>query len=170
VPITNVNVSTSVSTTGSDVQGATASVDRPANRLQPPRRASPPPRPTPSKSHLDVERYTPLVQKDSSPSSSSMPPSLPMRQSGIGIELEATVIGNQAAVTQALQKLSQSRFSALQSIRTGPDQVRAQQAKANAAMADVKQAQARVDQALLNLSYTHITAPTTGIVNKRTCR
>ena len=77
------------------------------------------------------------------------------------------MIGNQAAVTQALQKLSQSRFQAVQSVKTGPDQVKAQQAKANAAMADVKQAQAKVDQALLNLGYTHITAPTTGIVNKK---
>jgi membrane fusion protein (multidrug efflux system) len=52
-------------------------------------------------------------------------------------------------------------------VKNGPDQVRAQQAKANAAMADVKQSQAKVDQAQLNLSYTHITAPTTGIVNKK---
>jgi membrane fusion protein, multidrug efflux system len=34
-------------------------------------------------------------------------------------------------------------------------------------MADVKQAQAKVDQARLNLGYTHITAPVTGIVNKK---
>jgi membrane fusion protein (multidrug efflux system) len=34
-------------------------------------------------------------------------------------------------------------------------------------MADVKEAQAKVDQALLNLSYTHITAPIGGIVNKK---
>jgi membrane fusion protein (multidrug efflux system) len=45
--------------------------------------------------------------------------------------------------------------------------VHAQEAKANAAMADVKQAQAKVDQAVLNLSYTKITAPATGVVNKK---
>ncbi len=77
------------------------------------------------------------------------------------------MIAQQAAVTQAIQKLAQSRFQSAQSIKTGPDQVRVQQAKANAALADVKQAQAKVDQADLNLSYTHITAPTTGIVNKK---
>ena len=52
-------------------------------------------------------------------------------------------------------------------MKNAPDQVRVQQAKANAALADVKQAQAKVDQAVLNLSYTHITAPTSGIVNKK---
>ena len=35
-------------------------------------------------------------------------------------------------------------------------------------MADVKQAQAKVDQAALNLSYTHITAPTPASSTKRT--
>jgi membrane fusion protein (multidrug efflux system) len=34
-------------------------------------------------------------------------------------------------------------------------------------VADVKQAQAKVDQAKLNLSYTKILAPTAGIVNKK---
>jgi len=77
------------------------------------------------------------------------------------------VIAQQAAVSEALQKLAQSRFQSAQSIKTGPDQVRVQQARANAAIADVKQAQAKVDQARLNLSYTHITAPVTGIVNKK---
>jgi membrane fusion protein (multidrug efflux system) len=83
------------------------------------------------------------------------------------LEAEATVIANQAAVTQSLQKLSQSRFQAAESSKNGPQQVRAQEAKANSAMADVKVAQAKVDQAQLNLSYTHIVAPTTGIINKK---
>jgi membrane fusion protein, multidrug efflux system len=83
------------------------------------------------------------------------------------LEAEATVIGQQAAVSQALQKLAQSRFQAAQSVKNAPDTVRVQQAKANSALADVKQAQAKVDQAVLNLSYTHITAPTSGIVNKK---
>ena len=42
-----------------------------------------------------------------------------------------------------------------------------QEAIANAALANVRQAQARVDQAQLNLGYTKITAPATGIVNKK---
>ena len=42
-----------------------------------------------------------------------------------------------------------------------------QQARATAAGADVKQAQARVDQAKLNLSYVHVVAPVAGIVNKK---
>ncbi|HKO19569.1 MAG TPA: HlyD family secretion protein, partial [Acidobacteriaceae bacterium] len=48
-----------------------------------------------------------------------------------------------------------------------PGQIRVEQSRAAAAEAMVKQAQARVDQAKLNLSYTKILAPTAGIVNKK---
>jgi membrane fusion protein (multidrug efflux system) len=168
VPITSVNVTTSVSTTSSDVQGATAAVDQARKEEQAAEARVTAAKANAVKSHLDVDRYTPLVQKDviSKQQFDAAVAADAANQAAV-LEAEATVIGNQAAVTQALQKLSQSRYQASQSVRTGPDQVKAQQAKANAAMADVKQAQAKVDQAALNLGYTHITAPATGIVNKK---
>jgi membrane fusion protein (multidrug efflux system) len=168
VPITSVNVTTSVSTTSSDVQGATAAVDQSRKEEAAAQARVTAAKANALKSHLDVERYTPLVQKDviSKQQFDAAVAADAANQAAV-LEAEATVIGNQAAVTQALQKLSQSRYQASQSVRTGPDQVKAQQAKANSAMADVKQAQAKVDQAQLNLGYTHITAPATGIVNKK---
>ena len=168
VPITSVNVNTSVDTTNSDVQGSTASVEQARKQAAAAEARVTAAKANAVKSHLDVERYTPLVQKDviSKQQFDAAVAADASNQAAV-LEAEATVIANQAQVTQALQKLSQSRFQAAQSIKTGPDQVRAQQAKANAAMADVKQAQAKVDQAALNLGYTHITAPTAGIVNKK---
>ena len=168
VPITSVNVNTSVDTTGSDVQSSTAAVDQSRKQEQAAEARVTAAKANALKSHLDVERYTPLVQKDviSKQQYDAAVAADASNQAAV-LEAEANVIASQAQVTEALQKLSQSRYQSAQSIKTGPDQVRAQQAKANAAMADVKQAQAKVDQALLNLSYTHITAPTTGIVNKK---
>jgi len=168
VPITNVNVTTSVDTTSSDVQGATAAVDQARKQEAAAEARVIAAKATALKSHLDVDRYTPLVQKDviSKQQYDAAVATDASNQAAV-LEAEANQIGSQAQVTQALQKLSQSRYQAAQSVRTGPDQVRAQQAKANSAMADVKQAQARVDQAQLNLGYTHITAPVTGIVNKK---
>jgi membrane fusion protein (multidrug efflux system) len=168
VPITSVNVTTSVDTTSSDVQGATASVDQARKQEQAAEARVAAAKANAVKSHLDVERYTPLVQKDviSKQQYDAAVAADAANQASV-LEAEATQIANQAMVTQALQKLSQSRYQAAQSVKTGPDQVRAQQARANAAMADVKQSQAKVDQAFLNLSYTKITAPTTGIVNKK---
>ncbi len=168
VPITNVNTRTSVSTTSSDVQGAVATVEQARKQAQAAQARVDAAKATALKSHLDVERYTPLVQKDViSKQQFDAAVATDASNSASVLEAEATVIAQQAMVTQALQKLAQSRFQAAQSVNTAPDQIRAQQAKANSAMADVKQAQARVDQARLNLSYTHITAPTAGIVNKK---
>jgi membrane fusion protein (multidrug efflux system) len=168
VPITSVNVNTSVSTTGSDVQGVAATVDQARKQEQAAEARVAQAKANAVKSHLDVERYTPLVQKDViSKQQYDAAVAADAGNSAAVLEAEATVIAQQAAVTQAIQKLAQSRFQAAQSVKTGPDQVRAQQARANAALAAVKQAQAQVDQAQLNLSYTHITAPTTGIVNKK---
>jgi membrane fusion protein (multidrug efflux system) len=168
VPITSVNVNTSVSTTGSDVQGSTASVEQARKEAQAAEARVVAAKATAVKSHLDVERYTPLVEKDviSKQQFDAAVATDAANQAAV-LEAEANVIGQQAAVTNAIQKLAQSRYQAAQSVKTGPDQVRVQQAKANSALADVKQAQAKVDQALLNLGYTHITAPTTGIVNKK---
>ncbi|WP_158792725.1 HlyD family secretion protein [Granulicella sp. L60] len=168
VPITNVNVNTSVSTTGSDVQGSTAAVDQAKKQAQAAEARVAAAKANAVKSRLDVERYTPLVQKDViSKQQFDAAVATDASNTAAVLEAEATVIAQEAAVTQAIQKLAQSRFQAAQSIRTAPDQVRVQQARANSALADVKQAQAKVDQAELNLSYTHITAPTTGIVNKK---
>jgi len=168
VPITSVNVNTSVSTTGSDVTGSTATVEQARKEAQAAEARVVAAKANAVKSHLDVERYTPLVEKDviSKQQYDAAVATDAANQAAV-LEAEANVIGQQAAVSQSIQKLAQSRFQAAQSVKTGPDQVRVQQAKANSALADVKQAQARVDQALLNLGYTHITAPTTGIVNKK---
>lgn len=168
VPITSVNVNTSVSTTSSDVQGATAAVEQARKEAQAAEARVAQAKANAVKSHLDVERYTPLVQKDViSKQQFDAAVAADAGNAAAVLEAEATVIGKQAAVNQAIQKLAQSRSTAAESVKTGPNQVKAQEAKANAAMADIKQAQAKVDQAMLNLGYTHITAPTSGIVNKK---
>jgi len=168
VPITNVNVTTSVDTTSSDVQGSTAAVDQARKQEQAAEARVAAAKANAVKSRLDVERYTPLVEKDviSKQQYDAAVATDASNQAAV-LEAEANQIASQAQVTQSLQKLSQSRYQSAQSIKTGPDQVRAQQARANSAMADVKQSQAKVDQAVLNLGYTHITAPIGGIINKK---
>jgi membrane fusion protein (multidrug efflux system) len=168
VPITSVSTTTTVSTTSSDVQGSTAAVDQARKQEAAAEARVVAAKANALKSRLDVERYTPLVQKDviSKQQYDAAVATDASNQASV-LEAEANQIAAQAQVTQALQKLAQSRYTAAESVRNGPDQVRAQQAKANSAIATVKEQQAKLDQALLNLSYTHITAPTTGIVNKK---
>ena len=168
VPIITTTTATTITTTGYDVQGATAAVAQAQKQAQAAEARVAQARANATKSQLDVDRYTPLVEKDviSKQQFDAAVAAAAANKAAV-LEAEASVIAQQSAVTQAIQKLSQAKSEAVQSVKTGPDQVRAQQAKANAALADVKQAQAKVDQAVLNLSYTRVTAPTSGIVNKK---
>jgi membrane fusion protein (multidrug efflux system) len=76
---------------------------------------------------------------------------------------------NEAAAAQFVQQ-ARSRLAGSQanhqSAETGPQQVSSTQARARAAIADVEQKRAALEQAELNLQYTRIVAPVTGEVNK----
>jgi membrane fusion protein (multidrug efflux system) len=69
------------------------------------------------------------------------------------------------AVRQARSRLGQSEASR-QSAETGPQQVSSTRARARAAIADVQQKRAALEQAELTLHYTQIVAPISGEVNK----
>jgi membrane fusion protein (multidrug efflux system) len=68
-------------------------------------------------------------------------------------------------VEQARSRLAQSEATR-QSAETGPQQVSSTRARARAAIADVQQKRAALEQAQLNLQYTQIVAPISGEVNK----
>ena len=68
---------------------------------------------------------------------------------------------------QASGRLRQAQAE-LETARTGPEQVSVARSKADSALAAVKMSKAALDQAELNLSYSRIIAPVTGVVGKRT--
>jgi membrane fusion protein (multidrug efflux system) len=69
------------------------------------------------------------------------------------------------AVQQARSQLGQSEATR-ESAETGPQQVSFTRARARAAISDVQQKRALLEQAQLNLQYTQIVAPVNGEVNK----
>ena len=71
----------------------------------------------------------------------------------------------QQAVQQARSRLAGSEANA-QSAETAPQQVSSTRDRARAALADVQQKRAALEQAQLNLRYTKIVAPVSGQVNK----
>src|ERR1700674_5785394 len=71
----------------------------------------------------------------------------------------------QQAVQQARSRLAGSEANA-QSAETAPQQVSSTKDRARAAVADVQQKRALLEQAQLNLQYTKIVAPVSGEVNK----
>jgi membrane fusion protein (multidrug efflux system) len=168
VPITSVTSSTNIGTSSSDVTGGQAAVAQAQQQLKAAQARVSQAQANALKAQLDVDRYTPLVQKDViSKQQYDAAVAAASANTAAVLEAQADVIAGQEAVRQAQQRLAQSRFQAQQSVKNGPQQVRAQQARANSMLAAVKQAQAKVDQARLNLGYCHITAPIAGIINKK---
>jgi membrane fusion protein (multidrug efflux system) len=81
----------------------------------------------------------------------------------------AAARANEAAAQETVQQ-AQSRLTGSEanhrSAETGPQQVSSSRARARAAIADVEEKRAALEQAELNLQYTKIVAPVTGEVNK----
>ncbi len=168
VPITSVTSRTSVSTSSSDVQSAAAQIAQAQKQAEAAQARVDQAKANAIKSRLDVERYTPLVQKDViSKQQYDAAVAADAGNTAAVLDAQAMVLAQQAGVTQAVAKLAQARSMASQAQRNASGQVKAEQAQANAQLARVKQAEAQVAQAKLNLSYAHILAPTAGIVSKK---
>ena len=168
VPITSITVGTNVSTSASDVKGSADQVEQARKQVEAAVARVDQAKANAQKAQDDVDRYSPLVQKDviSKQQYDTAVQALAAAKASV-VEAEANVLAQQNAVSNASARLSQAQAQSLQSVKNGPGQVRVEQSRAAAAAASVKQAEARVEQAKLNLSYTHITAPTAGIVNKK---
>ena len=168
VPITSVSSTTQISTSTSDVTASSASVAQAQKQTEAAEARVIQAKANALKAQLDVERYTPLVQKDViSKQQYDQAVATANSTTAAVLESQADVIGAQEAVRQAQQKVAQSRFQAQQAAKNGPEQVKAQEAKAQSMLATVKQAQAKLEQARLNLQYCKITAPTAGIISKK---
>jgi membrane fusion protein (multidrug efflux system) len=81
----------------------------------------------------------------------------------------AAARANESAAQQFVEQAFSRQVQAdanHQYAETGPQQVSSTKARARAAVADVEQKRAQLEQALLNLQYTKIIAPVSGEVNK----
>jgi len=168
VPITQVSVSTTVSTTASDVKGSTDMVEQAEKQVEAAHARVEEAKANAQKAQDDVDRYTPLVQKDviSKQQYDAAVAAAAASKAAVA-EAEDSELAQQNAVASARQRLAEAEAQSDQSVKNGPGQVRVQQSRAEAAEAAIQQAQAKVEQARLNLSYTRITAPVAGIVNKK---
>ncbi len=168
VPITNVSVRTTVTTSGQDVQSNAASVQQAQANAQAMQARILEAQANALKAQTDVDRYTPLVQRDviSKQQYDAAVASATAAQAQVD-EMQRDAAAAQEQVRAAQQRFASARAQQAQSQQNAPKQVAVQQARATAAEASVKQAQARVDQAQLNLSYTKIVAPVDGIVSRK---
>src|ERR1700723_2437107 len=121
-----------------------------------------------AKSDADLERYEQLVAKEdiSHQQYDQAVAAAKANRSGV-VSAGASVLAAEQAVQQAKGKLSQTRAD-LRSAETAPQQVSMTRAKAESADAQARERKAQLDQAELNLSYSVVRSPVTGIIGKKT--
>jgi membrane fusion protein (multidrug efflux system) len=121
-----------------------------------------------AKSDADLVRYEQLVAKEdiSHQQYDQAVAAAKANRSGV-VSGRANVEAAEQAVHQAEGRLLQARAD-LRSAQTAPQQISMTLAKADAADAQARERKAQLDQADLNLSYTVVRSPVTGILGKRT--
>ena len=121
-----------------------------------------------ARSDGDLVRYEQLVAKEdiSRQQYDQAVAAAKANRSGVA-SAGANVLAAEQVVHQAKGKLSQARAD-LRSAQTAPQQVSMTRAKADAADAQARERKAQLDQAELNLSYTVVRSPVTGIIGKKT--
>ncbi|HMK30515.1 MAG TPA: HlyD family secretion protein [Terriglobales bacterium] len=153
VPINTTTTSNQVRTSQADVNAANKEVDSAKARVREAEANY-------TKAAQDLKRFQILVAKDEI-SQQQYDTALATEQAA-----RATLDAARAAVATAESRVAQAE-AGLRTALTAPQQVAATRARASAAQAAVKTREAAVAQAQLNLQYTEIRAPFTGIVSKR---
>jgi membrane fusion protein, multidrug efflux system len=167
VPVTHINTGATLYSAGADVSGTQAGVAQSEKQLQAAQAAVVQAKANSVKSQQDLERYTPLVEKDviSKQQYDAAVAAADANKAAVA-QAEANLQGAEDAIRIAHDRVRQAQAS-YHNAQTGPQQVAIQKAKADQAAALVQQAKAELEQAKLNLSYTKIVAPEAGIITRK---
>jgi membrane fusion protein, multidrug efflux system len=153
VPLTTTTSSSQLQAADAGVVAAEREVDSARSRVQEAQANY-------TKAAEDLKRFEQLVKKDE----------ISRQQYDAAIAAaaaaRATLDSSRAMAANAESRVAQARAQA-ESVRTVPQQVKVTRARATAASAEVQRARAALAQAELNLQYTKIFAPVTGILSKR---
>ena len=166
VPITSVNTSSQLTSTASDIANATAGIIAAERQLTAAHAQLEQAEANDVRAQDDLHRYKLLVDKREVAEQVYDQALAAAKSSTAAV---AAASANESAAQQFVQQ-AQSRLVQAEanhkSAETGPQQVSSTQARVRAAIADVQQRRALLEQAQLNLQYTKIVAPVMGEVNK----
>jgi membrane fusion protein, multidrug efflux system len=166
VPITSVNTSSQLKSTASDIDNTKAGIIAAEKQLTAAHAQVQQAEANDVKAQDDLHRYKLLVDKREVAEQIYDQALAAAKASTATV---AAARANESAAQQFVQQ-AQSRLVEAeanhQSAETGPQQVSSTRARVRAAIADVQQKRALLEQAQLNLQYTKIVAPVSGEVNK----
>jgi membrane fusion protein (multidrug efflux system) len=182
VPIIEINTSSQIKTSSADVQVARAAVeasqrqlDAANARLASAKAQLVQAQANNDKAQKDLVRYKELVQKDEISQSQydayvataqSSSAQVETARAGVNEALHNVDVAD-ASIAQAKARLNAAHVTERQSQSSAPRQQANSQAQYEAATAEVKQNQAALEQAKLNLDYTVLRAPVSGLVSKK---
>jgi membrane fusion protein (multidrug efflux system) len=167
VPITSVTVQSNLDSAKTAVLNAEAAVRASEQNYESARAALVQAEANAAKSDADLQRATQLIAKeDISRLQYDQAVATAIANRAAVVSAQAGVHAAEQAVQQAQGKRLQAKND-LQTAETAPQQVSLTRANAQAADAQVWQREAQLAQADMNLSYTVILSPVTGIVGKR---
>src|SRR5258708_4179300 len=168
VPITSVTTQSNLDSAGTAVLNAQAGLSAAEQNFESAKAVLEQAEANAARSDADLVRYEQLVAKEDishqlydhavAPATSN--------RSGV-VSARASVQAAEQVGRQAPGKLLEARAD-LRSAQTAPQQVSMTRAKADAADAQARERKAQLDQAELNLSYTVVRSPVTGIIGKKT--
>jgi len=166
VPITSVNTSSQLQSTASDIENTKAGVIAAEKQLSAAHAQLEEAEANDVRAQDDLHRYKLLVDKREVAEQVYDQALAAAKSSTAAV---AAALANESAAQQFVQQ-ARSRIVQAdanhQYAETGPQQVSSSRARARAAVADVEQKRALLEQTLLNLQYTKIIAPVSGEVNK----
>ncbi len=167
VPITSVTTHSNLESAGTAVINAQAGLRAAEQNLESAKAALEQAEANSTKSNADLVRYEKLVAKEEI-SHQQYDAAVAAAAANEAAVASATALVHSAeqAVRQAQGKLLQASDD-LRSAQTAPQQVSLIRSRADAADAQVQQRKAQLAQTQLNLGYTVIRAPVTGIVGKK---
>jgi membrane fusion protein, multidrug efflux system len=166
VPITDVNSTTQLQFTASGVEDANAAVIAAERQFSAAHSQLEAAEAVDVKAQDDVHRYKLLVDKREVSAQIYDQAVATGKSSAANVAAaQATESAAEEFVKQAHSRLAQAN-SNHQYAKTGPQQVESTRARVKAAIADVEEKRALLEQAELNLGYTKIIAPVSGEVNK----
>jgi membrane fusion protein (multidrug efflux system) len=168
VPITSVSTTSQLSSADADVTNAQAGIRAAHQQFEAAKAGLVQAQANDIKAQNDLGRYKQLVDKQEISQQQYDQAVAAARASAAGVEASrANADAAQSQVTQAEGKLLQAQ-AGQRSAATGPKQLSVIQARAQSAQAAALRKKADLDQAMLNLQYTKVIAPVTGIVSDRT--
>ena len=167
VPITSVTVQSNLDSAKTGVVNAEAGFDAAEQNYESSKAMLAQAEANAGKSDADLERYKQLVAKeDISRQQYDQAVATAIANRAAVVSAQAGMHAAEQLVQQAQGKFLQSKND-LQTAETAPQQISLTRANAKAADAQTLQRRAQLAQAQLNLSYTVILSPATGIVGKR---